>query len=55
MECVCAGGTITVKVNGHEINKCYDASPAAGKILLQSEGFEMDFRNVELRPLPADR
>ena len=28
-----------------------DAVPAAGKILLQTEGFEIDFRNVVLSPL----
>ncbi|MCC6418526.1 MAG: DUF1080 domain-containing protein [Gemmataceae bacterium] len=51
VECICQGKTITVLVNGHTVNRCYDVFPAAGKILLQSEGFEMDFRNFELRPL----
>ena len=51
VECVCRGKEITVSVNGTTVNKCYDVFPAAGKILLQSEGFEMDFRNVELKPL----
>lgn len=51
VECLCRGKEITVIVNGTTVNKCYDAYPAAGKILLQSEGFEMDFRKFELRPL----
>jgi hypothetical protein len=51
VECVCAGKRITVVVNGTTVNECYDVFPAAGKILLQSEGFEIFFRNVELRPL----
>jgi Domain of Unknown Function (DUF1080) len=51
VECVCRGKEITVIVNGTTVNKCYDAYPAAGKILLQSEGFEMDFRTFELKPL----
>jgi hypothetical protein len=51
IECICAGKTITVKVNGVTVNHCYDAFPAAGKILLQSEGFEIYFRNFELHPL----
>jgi hypothetical protein len=35
------------------VNECSDAVPAAGKILLQSEGDEVFFRNLELRPHPA--
>lgn len=53
VECLCSGSRITVKINGHTVNECYDAVPAAGKILLQSEGDEVFFRNLELRPLPA--
>jgi hypothetical protein len=51
VECVCRGKEITVSVNGTTVNKCYDVYPSAGKILLQSEGFEMDFRKFELHPL----
>jgi hypothetical protein len=51
VECICDGKTIAVRVNGHAINKCYDAFPAAGKILIQSEGFELFVRKWELRPL----
>src|SRR5262249_23572922 len=40
VECLCDGGRITVRVNGHTVNHAYDVFPAAGKILLQSEGFE---------------
>ncbi len=54
VECICAGKTITVKVNGHEVNHCYDAFPSAGKILLQSEGFELFVRRFELRPLKKE-
>ena len=42
---------ITVRVNGQVVNSCYDATPAAGKILLQSEGFELFVRRFELHPL----
>jgi hypothetical protein len=51
VECLCAGNRITVVVNGTTVNECYDVFPSAGKILLQSEGFEVFFRNFELRPL----
>jgi hypothetical protein len=51
VECICAGKKITIKVNGHVVNEIYDVSPAAGKILLQSEGFEIFYRTFELRPL----
>jgi hypothetical protein len=29
--------------------------PSAGKILLESEGFEIHFRRFELKPLPAKK
>jgi hypothetical protein len=53
VECICAGKRITVKVNDTTVNECYDVFPSAGKILLQSEGFEILFRKFELRPLKA--
>jgi hypothetical protein len=51
VECVCDGAKITVVVNGHTVNHAYDATPAAGKILLQVEGFELFVRKFELHPL----
>ena len=33
VECICEGKTITIKVNDHEVNHCYNAHPAAGKVL----------------------
>lgn len=51
MECICDGKRITIKVNGTTVNEIYDVAPSAGKILLQSEGFEVLFRNVELHRL----
>jgi hypothetical protein len=51
VECLCAGKRITVVVNGTTVNECYDVFPAAGKVLLQCEGFEIFFRKFELRPL----
>jgi hypothetical protein len=51
IECVCKGKTITVIVNGTTVNHCYDVFPAAGKILVQSEGFELFVRTWELHPL----
>jgi hypothetical protein len=51
IECLCAGDRIAVKVNGINVNECYRGFPAAGKILLQSEGFELFVRRFELRPL----
>jgi hypothetical protein len=51
VECVCRGGGITVMVNGTTVNECRDVFPAAGKILLQCEGFELFVRTFEVRPL----
>ena len=51
VECICAGNTITIVVNGKTVNKAYDVFPAAGKILLQSEGFELFIRKCEIGPV----
>jgi hypothetical protein len=54
VECLCAGDRITVVVNGTTVNQCYNVFPDAGKILLQSEGFELFVRKFELHPLKAN-
>ncbi|MBN9121653.1 MAG: DUF1080 domain-containing protein [Planctomycetes bacterium] len=51
VECVCDGNRLTVFVNGVKVNHAYDVTPAAGKILLQTEGFELFVRKFELHPL----
>jgi hypothetical protein len=52
LECICAGDTITNLLNGTVVNKGTKASHTKGKILFQSEGAEVFFRWIELRPLP---
>jgi len=51
VECVCAKDTIEVIVNGTTVNKAYDVFPAAGRILVQCEGFELFVRKFEIAPL----
>lgn len=51
VECICDGDRITVIVNGTVVNECYRAFPSSGKVLLESEGFEILFRKFELHPL----
>jgi Domain of Unknown Function (DUF1080) len=51
VDCLCDGGRITVRVNGATVNECHDVFPAAGKILLQCEGFELFVRKFEVHPL----
>ena len=51
MEVICAGPTITVILNGSVVNVGTAASPAEGKIQFQSEGAEIVFRKIEVRPL----
>jgi hypothetical protein len=48
VECLCEGDRITVKVNGATVNSCHGAFPSSGKILLQSEGFELFVRRFEI-------
>jgi hypothetical protein len=51
VECICDNGKLTVRVNGTTVNQALHVFPASGKILLQSEGFELFVRKFELRPL----
>ena len=52
LEVVAEGSTITIWVNGTEVNRMTEVVPAAGMIALQAEGTPIDFRNVKLTPLP---
>src|ERR1051326_6911630 len=45
------GDRITLKVNGEVLNEGTGAEEAPGKIALQSEGGEIQFRNIRLTPL----
>ncbi len=51
MEVICDGGTITNIVNGYVVNVGTDSSLTEGKIQFQSEGAEILFRKIEIRPL----
>lgn len=50
----CVGDTISVWVNGDLVNKGHNASVTSGKIALQAEGTEVEFRKVALTPLDAE-
>jgi hypothetical protein len=47
----CKGNRIELVINGEEVNVGEDAEVTKGKILLQSEGAEIYFKNVELKLL----
>lgn len=51
VEVVCDGDKITNIVNGVVVNEGTKASVTKGKILLQSEGAEVYYRNIRLTPL----
>jgi hypothetical protein len=51
LECTCDGASVAYKLNGVAVNAGTNASLTKGRILLQSEGAELFFRKVELRPL----
>ncbi len=44
--------TIKVWVNGHLVNEGTGATASSGQIALQAEGTEVEFRKVEIGPLP---
>jgi hypothetical protein len=47
------GRTLKVWVNGALVNEGFDATADRGKIALQAEGTEVEFRKIEIGPLPA--
>ncbi|MGE5610435.1 MAG: DUF1080 domain-containing protein [Bacillota bacterium] len=51
-EVVVDGSTIKVWVNGKLVNEATNCEVVAGPIGLQSEGGEIEFRKVEVAPLP---
>ena len=51
MEVICDGDTITNIVNGVVVNVGTKSSLTEGKIQFQSEGAEIHFRKIEVRPL----
>lgn len=51
MEVECADDTITVALNGNVVNYGKKSSVTKGRIALQSEGAEIEFRKVELSKL----
>jgi hypothetical protein len=51
MEVICDGDTITNIVNGYVVNVGTKSSVTQGKIQFQSEGAEIIFRKIEVRPL----
>jgi len=50
-EITCKGDTIKLVVNGQLMNEGTHSELTKGKILLQSEGAEIWFRNIELKPI----
>jgi hypothetical protein len=49
------GRTIKVWVNGDFVNEGFDATADRGRIALQAEGAEVEFRKVQIGPLPTVR
>ncbi|MDG1278306.1 MAG: DUF1080 domain-containing protein [Algoriphagus sp.] len=51
VECIVDGDEITIYLNGILVNHASNVKPSRGRIQIQSEGAEIFFRKVELRPL----
>ncbi len=50
-EIICKGDEVRLIVNGQLVNVGTNAESKKGKILLQSEGAPIEFRNIEIKPL----
>ncbi len=55
LELIADGDKVEFLVNGRLVNEGSGANPSGGRILLESEGAEVFFRNLELRPLKKKR
>src|SRR5262249_4977793 len=53
LECVCAGDTLAVILNGEVVNTATGLSHTRGRIALGSLGAEVFFRKLDLQPLPG--
>jgi hypothetical protein len=51
MKITCKGNEVIVHVNGTLVNHGSNCTASSGKIALQAEGSEVEFRKVELTPL----
>jgi hypothetical protein len=47
----CDGETVVNVLNGVEVNRGTNATPTKGRIAFQSEGAEVFYRNIEIKPL----
>ena len=46
------GRTLKVTVNGDLVNEGFDSTADRGRIAIQAEGAEVEFRRVQIGPLP---
>jgi hypothetical protein len=50
-EIIAEGDTVTLTINGQQVNRATECDLNPGKICLTSEGDEIHFRNVEITPI----
>jgi len=53
MRTICRGGEITVFVNGQLVNYGFECTTQQGRVCLQSEGAPIEYRKLQLTPLPG--
>jgi hypothetical protein len=51
LECICEGDQIAVILNGVTVNAATRVSQTKGKLFIQSQGAEIFFRTINVRPL----
>lgn len=52
VECFVEDDQISIMLNGVLVNKAIHVKPSKGRIQIQSEGAEIFFRKIDLKPLP---
>lgn len=51
LECICDGDKLTYLLNGQVVNAATNCTLKRGKLLFQTEGAELFFRKIDLKPL----
>ncbi len=54
-EIVCDDGWVSLRVNGEVVNEAWSCDDVAGPLCFQSEGAEIHFKRIALRPLLSPR
>jgi len=51
LECIAQGDSLSFFLNGELVNRAFNVRPSKGRIQIQSEGAEIFFRRLDIKPI----